>query len=105
MDRMDLVTDFGRHHVAAFSGPDGSLALYDLVGLTDAQSDKLKADGFQLLGVMAMMPNGQPDFGPNGIVSPAIAFAIGQAYRQHIEALCAPASDPTYSWDLRKYLH
>jgi hypothetical protein len=101
MDRMDLVVDFGCHPVAAFSGPDGSLALYELVGLSDALSDKLKADGFQLLGVVATMPNGNTDFGSNGVVRPAVAFAVVLAYRQHIEALNTTSGD--YDWNARRY--
>jgi hypothetical protein len=61
----------------------------------------MKAEGFSWLGTMGVMPNGQPDFAPNGVVPPAVAFTIAMAYRQHVEVLSAPASD--YDFSTRHY--
>lgn len=102
---VDRIANFAQYPVAAFSGPDGNITLHHLAGFDQRRCDKLKAEGFSWLGIMGVMPDGSPGFVPNGVVSPAIAFAAALAYQQYVEALHVSASEPTYSWDLKKYLH
>jgi hypothetical protein len=101
MDRMDVIANLAQYPMAAFSGPDGNITLHNLTGFDDARCGKLKAEGFSWLGVMGVKPDGQPDFAPNGVVSPAIVFAVALAYQHYVEALNSPASD--YDFEARRY--
>lgn len=112
LDNMDKLAGTGKHLIFVFMAPDRTTVMFTLKE-TETHKALITKHSLEFVGLCGLV-DGSPEFEEQRPLPANARAAIDAHYRVHVEqkraeamnaARIQPASEPTYSWGLKKYLH